>query len=69
MTHFTSTGLGFADGTEIPADVIVFSTGFEVNLKDSIRRLFGDDVADRTDQFFGIDDEGEIRGAYRIQRE
>lgn len=65
---YTSAGLAFDDGTEIPADVIVFATGFEVNLKESIRKLFGDEVADQTDQFFGLDDEGEIRGAWRIQR-
>lgn len=68
-THYTSTGLAFSDGTEIPADVIVFATGFQVNMKDSIRKIFGDDVADQTDQFFGLDDEGEVRGAWRIQRE
>lgn len=68
-THYTSTGLAFSDGTNISADVIVFATGFEVNLKDSIRGFFGDSVADQTDQFFGLNDEGEVRGAWRIQRE
>lgn len=68
-THYTSEGLGFSDGTEVSADVIVFATGFELDLKDSIRRFFGDAVADQTDQFFGLDDEGEVRGAWRIQRE
>lgn len=67
-THYTTTGLGFSNGTETPADVIVFSTGFELDLKESIRRFFGDEVADQTDQFFGVDDEGEVRGAWRIQR-
>lgn len=66
-THYTPTGLAFSDGTELPADVIVFSTGFEIDLKESIRRFFGDEVADQTDQFFGLDDEGEVRGAWRIQ--
>lgn len=68
-THYTSEGVGFSDGTELPADVIVFSTGFEIDLKNSIRRFFGDAVADRTDQFFGVDDEGEVRGAWKIERE
>lgn len=68
-THYTSTGLAFSDGTRIPADVIVFATGFGLNLKDSIRGYFGDTVADQTDHFFGLNDEGEMRGAWSIQRE
>jgi hypothetical protein len=67
-TNYTNSGLAFSDGTEISADVIVFATGFDINLKDSIRKYFGDEVADRIDQFFGLDDEGEVRGAWRIQR-
>ena len=48
-TRYTEEGLQFNDGTVIPADVIVWATGFEVNMRDSIRRLFGDEVADEID--------------------
>lgn len=52
----------------MPADVIVWATGFETNLKDYVRELFGSETADQVDEFFGFDDEGEIRGAWKIQR-
>lgn len=67
-THYTTDGLGFADGSIAAADVIVWATGFESNMRDNIRTLFGDDTADQIDEYFGIDDEGEIRGAWRLQR-
>jgi hypothetical protein len=31
LTRFTKTGLGFEDGSEIPADVVVFATGSVVS--------------------------------------
>lgn len=68
-THYTADGLGFADDSTVPADVIVWATGFESNMKDSIRRLFGDETANQIDDYFGVDDEGEVRGAWRLQRE
>lgn len=63
--RYTETGLEFDDGTVLPADVIVFSTGFRGNLRDDVRELLGDDVAERITDFWGLDDEGEPRGAYR----
>ena len=67
-TRYTADGLGFQDGSTVSADVIVWATGFETNIRDNIRSLFGDDAADQIDEYFGIDDEGEIRGAWRFQR-
>jgi len=67
-THYTTTGLGFSDGTEIPADVIVWATGFERNLRDSVRKLLGEDVAAQIEDFLGINDEGETKGAWKLQR-
>lgn len=64
-THYTTTGLAFSDGTEIPADVIVFSTGFEGNMRSEVARLFGKDVAARADDFWGLDEEGELKGAFK----
>lgn len=68
-THYTKSGLAFDDGTEIPADVIVWSTGFEMNLRKDIEAMLGAEVAKKTDDFFGVDDEGEVRGAWKLQRE
>lgn len=63
--RYREDGLEFDDGTVLPADVIVFATGFRGNLRDDVRELLGDEVADRITDFWGLDDEGEPRGAYR----
>ncbi|PVH98865.1 dimethylaniline monooxygenase (N-oxide forming) [Periconia macrospinosa] len=65
ITSYTEDGLLFADGTETKADVIVFATGFVGNLKQRAAQLFGDEVAERAGNFFGLDEEGEIVGAFK----
>jgi hypothetical protein len=57
--------LAFSDGTEIKADVIVFATGFLGNLRQHVERLLGKDVADRAGDCFGLNEEGEILGAFK----
>ena len=49
----------------LDADVIVFSTGFEGNLREALIPILGDDVASRLNDWWGIDEEGELRGAYK----
>lgn len=63
--RYTPDGLAFSDGTELKADVVVFATGFEGNMRRVIRELFGDDVASHIEDFWGVDDEGEIKGAWK----
>jgi len=65
LTGYDEDGLVFDDGSKLDADVIVFATGFEGNMKVMIRNLFSDDVAAQLDDFWGLDDEGEIKGAFR----
>lgn len=67
-TEYTRDGLVLPDGSCLPADVIIWCTGFQLNLRDSIRQMLGDDVADRIEDFYGVDDEGEIRGIWKLQR-
>ncbi|KIW81779.1 hypothetical protein Z517_04805 [Fonsecaea pedrosoi CBS 271.37] len=68
-THFTRTGLAFSDGTEIPAAVVILCTGFVGNMRSSdVARIFGEDVASRADDFWGLDPEGELRGVFRRNR-
>lgn len=62
---YTETGLLFSDGSHIPGDVIVFATRFESNMRESARSLLGDAISDRLQDFWGFDEEGEIRGAYK----
>jgi hypothetical protein len=51
----------------LDADVIVFCTGFEGNMRDSATRIFGSEVASGLEDFFGVDAEGEIVGAWKRQ--
>ncbi|PCG95286.1 Hypothetical protein PENO1_025280 [Penicillium occitanis (nom. inval.)] len=64
IASYTGDGLLFADGTEVKADVIVFATGFIGNLKQHVKQLFGDEVAERAGDCFGLN-EGEILGAFK----
>ncbi|KAF2844808.1 FAD/NAD(P)-binding domain-containing protein [Plenodomus tracheiphilus IPT5] len=53
-------GLEFADGTKLEADEIVFATGYQ-NMRTQARQIFGDDVADRVQDVWGFNEEGEFR--------
>ncbi|KAK5048976.1 hypothetical protein LTR84_005398 [Exophiala bonariae] len=64
-THFTPNGLGFSDGTEIPADIIVFCTGFVGNMRTNVAKIFGQGIADGVEDFWGLDDEAELKGAFK----
>lgn len=53
-------GLKFADGDVIEADEIIFATGYE-NMRTQARIMFGDDVADKCKDVWGLNEEGEWR--------
>ncbi|KAF9887104.1 hypothetical protein FE257_010598 [Aspergillus nanangensis] len=57
-------GILFADGTQLEADEIVFATGYQ-NMRTQARALFGDAVADRVGDVWGMDAEGEMRTMWR----
>jgi hypothetical protein len=57
-------GLRFADGSELEADEIVFATGYQ-NMRTETRAIFGDKVADRVGDIWGLDKEGEMRTIWR----
>lgn len=70
VERYTSSGLLFTDGAKIDADVIVLATGFNGNLRNDVERIFGKAVADCAGDCFGINEEGEVLGAFRVlQRE
>ncbi|KAB5559562.1 hypothetical protein GE09DRAFT_1057305 [Coniochaeta sp. 2T2.1] len=56
----TERGVVLADGTPLPADDIVFATGYE-DMDGYIRRLYGGAVADRLGRVWGLNGEGEMR--------
>ncbi|RGP74740.1 putative flavin-containing monooxygenase [Fusarium sporotrichioides] len=53
-------GLRFADGSELEADEIVFATGYQ-NMRTQSRTMFGDAVADKVNDVWGFNEEGEMR--------
>ena len=65
VTSFTPTGLEFANGSTLDADVIVFCTGFEHDVRKQAAKLVGQEIGDRLEDYWELDDEGELRGAYK----
>ncbi|KAF8629969.1 hypothetical protein AX17_005535 [Amanita inopinata Kibby_2008] len=61
---FTENGLVFENGSELPADVVLFCTGLG-EPRDGVRRICGSDVADRCTPIWGLDEEGEFNGVWK----
>lgn len=59
ITEVLPHGLKFADGSELEADEIVFATGYQ-SMKTMTRSIFGDKVADRVGEVWGLNEEGEF---------
>ncbi|KAM5540398.1 hypothetical protein V8D89_005856 [Ganoderma adspersum] len=64
LQRFTENGVVFSDGSELSADLVIFATGY-TNMRQNNKELFGEDVIDMTDEVYGLDAEGELRGSYR----
>ncbi|KAF8835468.1 FAD/NAD(P)-binding domain-containing protein [Paxillus ammoniavirescens] len=64
IERLTETGLKFADGSELEADVIVFATGYG-DPRDSMRGICGPEVADKVLPIWCMDGEGESSGVWR----
>ncbi|KAI0375522.1 FAD/NAD-P-binding domain-containing protein [Pilatotrama ljubarskyi] len=62
--RFTETGLVLSDESELPADLVVFATGF-VQMRESNAEVLGHEVIKKTEEVYGLDEEGEIKGSYR----
>lgn len=62
---YTKTGLEFEDGSTLQADVMVFATGFEGNMRFLVDRIFGEEIGDQMGDYWGLNGEGEIRGAWK----
>ncbi|KAF8875878.1 hypothetical protein CPB84DRAFT_439009 [Gymnopilus junonius] len=83
IASFTETGIKFENGTELPADVVVFATGYGLYLLSStlkqrlminhslsnpighIQSVCGEEVAKRCKPIWGLNEEGELNGAWR----
>ncbi|KAJ5928712.1 hypothetical protein N7466_007668 [Penicillium verhagenii] len=60
ISEILAHGIRFADGSELEADEIVFATGYQ-NMRTQARIIFGDEVADRVGDVWGLNGEGEFR--------
>ncbi|KZP29883.1 FAD/NAD(P)-binding domain-containing protein [Athelia psychrophila] len=63
-TSFTETGLLFSDRSELEVDAVIYATGYS-SWRDHMKKIFGNEVIDSTKEMWGLDEEDEIRGAYR----
>lgn len=59
ITSLSARGLILEDGSELEADEIVFATGYQ-NMRTQARVIFGDGLADRVRDVWGINAEGEF---------
>ena len=63
--RYTEDGLLFNDGSELQADVVVFTTGFARNHRDQVKATFGTEVAAKVEDLYGLNEEGELLGAFK----
>lgn len=59
ITEIAEDGLIFEDGSKLEADVIVLATGYD-NMRETARKIFGDQLADSVSEVWGLNDEGEL---------
>jgi cation diffusion facilitator CzcD-associated flavoprotein CzcO len=63
IDEFVADGAKLKNGAIVPADLIVLSTGYR-GQEFLVRKLFGDDVADRVGPIWGFGEEQELRNMY-----
>ncbi|KAF2185908.1 FAD/NAD(P)-binding domain-containing protein [Zopfia rhizophila CBS 207.26] len=62
---YAANGLKFDDGTELEADIIVFATGYEGNMRLTASKIVEPKIAEKLDDCWQLDKEGEPRGAWK----
>ncbi|PNP57323.1 hypothetical protein FNYG_15229 [Fusarium nygamai] len=65
IARFIPDGLEFHDGSKLEADVIVWSTGFENDMRTIISDIVGKEMEEKIEHHWYLDKEGEIRGAFK----
>lgn len=51
--------LMLADDTALPADIVVLATGYD-NMRTTVRKVLGDEIADQLQDVWDLDSEGEL---------
>jgi hypothetical protein len=64
LDAFSADALRLKDGSIIPADLVVLATGFD-NQQENIRRLLGDEIADRVGPIWGFDGDYTMRNMWK----
>ncbi|KDQ18071.1 hypothetical protein BOTBODRAFT_171755 [Botryobasidium botryosum FD-172 SS1] len=64
IDHFEQDGVVFDDGTKLDADAVILATGYH-NMGHTAAKLFGEEVAARAGEVWGVDNEGELKGIWR----
>ena len=68
IATFTADGLRLSDGTEIASDLVVLATGYEKQ-QQAIRRLFGDDIAEKVGDVWGFNANGFMKNMWTRTRQ
>jgi len=64
VERFSPCGLQLKDGSTVPADLVVLATGFD-NQQENVRRLLGDEIADRVGPIWGFDENHVMRNMWK----
>lgn len=65
IESFTPTGLKFTDGSTLDADLIIFATGFIINIREEMEKIVGPEVGNLLEDNNGWDQEAEVRGGWK----
>jgi cation diffusion facilitator CzcD-associated flavoprotein CzcO len=63
IERLTARQVIFSDGSALDADIVVLATGY-APLQETVRTLFGDEVAERVGPIWGVGADGELRNMY-----
>lgn len=63
IARLTARSVILSDGTALDADIVVLATGY-APVQESVRAMFGDEIADRVGPIWGIGADGELRAMY-----
>lgn len=64
IERFTTGGARLTDGSMVPADLIVLATGYYTQ-RELVRRLLGEDVADKVGEIWGVGEDGEMANMWK----
>lgn len=65
ISRFTDNSVVLNGEREQHYDLVVLATGFS-NTIESVRQVFGDDIANHFEPIWGMDEEGELNGAWKL---